>query len=116
MPPVRFYVLRPSRSRVLNGAELRAVRVAHGLSLAVVAKSLGTFGSYTSKLERGLVHDSDFADHMSASSPISVQSLRPVHPHSAHPSPLTPFLNRRLDSYRSFTAPSKYMAAASPRE
>ena len=28
---------------------------------------------------------------MSASSPISVQSLRPVHPHSAHPSPLTPF-------------------------
>jgi hypothetical protein len=56
------YVLLTQPPRVPNGAELRAVRVAHGLSLAVVAKSLGTFGSYISKLERGLVHDSDFAE------------------------------------------------------
>ncbi len=115
--PVRFTSLLTQPPRVPNGAELRAVRVAHGLSLAVVAKSLGTFGSYTSKLERGLVHDSDFADRYERQLSDFSAELAPGAPPQRPPkSANSLFSTGGLDSYRSFTAPSKYMAAASPRE
>jgi transposase len=56
------YVLLTRPPRVPNAAELRASRLARGLSLRDVAKSLGTSGSYISQLERGLVHNTRFAD------------------------------------------------------
>jgi transposase len=56
------YVLLTRPPRVPNAAELRASRWARGLSLRDVAKSLGSCGSYISQLERGLVHNTHFAD------------------------------------------------------
>ncbi len=44
-----------------TGAELRAMRQNHGLSLTVVASALGTTPTRLSTLERGLVHDTRLA-------------------------------------------------------
>jgi transposase len=55
------YLLLTDPPRVPRGAALRAARTAHGLTLAEVVEALGTSSSYVSRIERGLIHDSEFA-------------------------------------------------------
>ncbi len=78
------YLLLTEPPRVPVGADLRAARVGRGLSLAVVADTLGTSGSYVSRLERGLVHDTKFAGlyerHLSVLGPMVVSAATSLPP------------------------------------
>jgi transposase len=55
------YLLLTDPPRVPRGAVLRVARTARGLTLAEVVEALGTSNSYVSRIERGLIHDSEYA-------------------------------------------------------